>query len=880
MTTQSYGSGLPDILPYAFDRDEGDDSPAFGAPRLNPDDIVAHLNDPQKQAVEHSGSPLLVMAGAGSGKTRVLTRRIAYKLATGQATPGQILAITFTNKAAAEMRERVEQLVGPQAHRMLVSTFHSACVRILRDQYRAAGLKSTFTIYDQNDSRTLIKNLCNDLNIDTKHVDPKIIAARISDLKNELIDVDDLESKPLVEPIWKAVGKVYPLYQKRLAQANALDFDDLIMRTVTLLRDNKEVANHYHRRFRHILIDEYQDTNHAQYVLVKLLVGDGSDGIEPAELTVVGDSDQSIYAFRGATIRNIEEFEKDFPGARTVVLDQNYRSTQNILTAANAMIDANPNRTPKNLWSDLGDGAPVVIYGAMTDEDEALYIIDTIDKLTAGGGVGSPTIDPNSTTARLLAKYVPDDEKLHTYSYGDIAIFYRTNAQSRAIETALVNSGIAYRIVGGTKFYDRKEVKDALAYMRLVDNPDDTVSFQRVINVPRRGLGGKALGTLLAWADMHGVSPGQVAASVWFHDHEGAASVDEQAIGYSHDEISDDIEGLAPRARAGITGFWNVIVNARQLVNEGGKPDAVLDRLLSDSQYLEPLRASDDPQDATRLENLGELMNAASDFAKQVPEGSLSDYLERVSLVADSDQLPGVGDTSEVTLMTVHTAKGLEFPVVFVTGFEDGLFPHSRSLESMSELAEERRLAYVAVTRAKERLYLTRAAMRTQWGQPTDNPPSRFLDDIPDEVADKSHAEPFGSQTFGGSGRTGSSSLYSGYNWGEDSSQSTTWARRKAAKRHSGDSDFGTYSYGSGSGGSRPRTSTKVTRRMGAPVKKKESKPIETYGVGDRVNHQKFGLGTVVDVVGSGKQTTVRVDFGDGVTKRLLVRVAPMEKLD
>ncbi len=462
---------------------------AWGEPRrpgVDPESLTRGLNDRQREAVTHAGSPLLILAGAGSGKTRVLTHRIAYLLATGRARAGEILAITFTNKAAAEMRERAGTLVGDDARRMWVSTFHSACVRLLRYEHEAAGLSSSFTIYDAQDSQRLIQMVLKAQDVDIKRFTPKMVAARISDAKNELIGPVRYAQTAGKDPVSRIVADAYVEYDKRMRASNALDFDDLIMRTVELLRDNPLIAEHYHRRFRHILVDEYQDTNHAQYVLVRALVGDGSDGVTPAELTVVGDSDQSIYAFRGATIRNIEEFERDFTGARTILLEQNYRSTQNILSAANAVIARNTGRRAKNLWTASGDGALITLDAADSEHDEARFVVGEIDRLADSG-----------------------------VEWGDIAVFYRTNAQSRALEELLVRQGIPYRVVGGTRFYERREIKDALAYLQVISNPDDTVAARRVLNVPKRGIGAKAEEAIAAHAAHYGISFGAALRHLW-----------------------------------------------------------------------------------------------------------------------------------------------------------------------------------------------------------------------------------------------------------------------------------------------------------------------------------------------------------------------------
>ncbi len=792
---------------------------------LDAEEIVAGLNANQRDAVEHRGAPLLVTAGAGSGKTRVLTRRIAYLLATHQARASEILAITFTNKAAAEMQERVRALVGDEARFMQVSTFHSLCVRILRRHHEAAGLRSTFSIYDAADSQRLMTMVAEELNIDVKRTNVRTLTNRVSDLKNELVGPEEYAQRPHKDPVSKAVAQIYPVYQRRLAEANALDFDDLIMSSVLLLRNNPAVAEHYHRRFRHILVDEYQDTNHAQYVLVTLLVGDGSDGVDPAQLTVVGDSDQSIYAFRGATIRNINQFVDDFPGAREVILDQNYRSTQNILSAANAVISAAPGRGTKNLWTESGDGHKVVINASPSDRGEATFVVTEIDRLH-------------------------DDGR----AFGDIAVFYRTNAQSRVLEEMLMRAGVPYRVIGGTKFYERKEIKDAIAYLRSVSNPDDTVNMRRIVNEPRRGIGKKALGALLAHADIYGVSFGQAIAHVWWAEAhrtgEDVSGVDPQTAGIDPKGEYPQVVGLGAAARTNLATFWKLLMDARE-ADAAGRPAAeILDTILDRSGYLGFLQASDDPQDGVRAENLAELHAVAEEFSVGNPEGRLADFLERVSLVADADQLPGADEDGQVTLMTIHTAKGLEFPVVFVTGMEDGTFPHSRSLGSGTELDEERRLAYVAITRAREQLYLTRAGTRTQWGTPMELPASRFLDNLPPDVVE--YREKI----------------------------TPTEAIRRQSPSHA---------FGSGSwGGGRVRSSSerRIDRtgvgsrfRPGPGGEKTRPKAMVQVAVGDRVNHDSYGLGRVVEVGGQGASTWARVDFGDGSVKRLLLRYAPMEKL-
>ena len=860
-------------------------------PGVDPESLTRGLNDRQREAVTHAGSPLLILAGAGSGKTRVLTHRIAYLLATGRARAGEILAITFTNKAAAEMRERAGALVGDDARRMWVSTFHSACVRLLRYEHEAAGLSSSFTIYDAQDSQRLIQMVLKAMDVDIKRFTPKMVAARISDAKNELIGPARYAETAGKDPVSRIVADAYVEYDKRMRASNALDFDDLIMRTVDLLRENPLIAEHYHRRFRHILVDEYQDTNHAQYVLVRALVGDGSDGVTPAELTVVGDSDQSIYAFRGATIRNIEEFERDFTGARTILLEQNYRSTQNILSAANAVIARNTGRRAKNLWTASGDGALITLDAADSEHDEARFVVGEIDRLADSG-----------------------------VEWGDIAVFYRTNAQSRALEELLVRQGIPYRVVGGTRFYERREIKDALAYLQLISNPDDTVAARRVLNVPKRGIGAKAEEAIAAHAAHHGISFGAALRHLWLRAGRPAGEgegidVDALARSTSPDEASADssvsastgdtagekpdaseaagesaaaapasspvesapetapeVLGITPRAAKSAAAFWGLIETLRAAEARGASQADILEEVLDRTGYLAELRRSEDPQDASRVENLAELHSVAGAFAADAPGGTLADFLERVALVADSDQVPAEGERGgQVTLMTVHTAKGLEFPVVFVTGMEDGTFPHQRSLGDESELEEERRLAYVAITRARERLYLTRAAVRSAWGTPQEMPPSRFLDDIPAELLDVRRAATSGERmraSYGGS-----------YGSGSYGSGSHGRSRGSDGRDPWGDTDTGAFGSGRRGAAAQPSGVRKVTRMgVASAAKPADDKPVLSLKVGDRIKHATLGVGTVTGVEGEGPRTVARIRFGMG-EKRLLVRMAPMEKI-
>ncbi|MFG2816552.1 DNA helicase PcrA [Streptomyces sp. NPDC048410] len=772
-----------------------------GAPRppIDAAALLEGLNDNQRAAVVHAGSPLLIVAGAGSGKTRVLTHRIAHLLAERHVHPGQILAITFTNKAAGEMKERVEQLVGPRAGAMWVMTFHSACVRILRRESKRLGFTSSFSIYDAADSKRLMALVCRDLDLDPKRYPPKSFSAKISNLKNELIDEEDFAAQA-TDGFEKTLAQAYALYQSRLREANALDFDDLIMTTVNLLRAFPDVAEHYRRRFRHVMVDEYQDTNHAQYALVRELVGTGAHDedvppneydVPPAELCVVGDADQSIYAFRGATIRNILQFEEDYPDATTILLEQNYRSTQTILSAANAVIERNESRRPKNLWTNAGQGAGIIGYVADNEHDEAQFVADEIDRLTDAG-----------------------DAKA-----GDVAVFYRTNAQSRVFEEIFIRVGLPYKVVGGVRFYERKEVRDVLAYLRVLANPEDSVPMRRILNVPKRGIGDRAEAMIDALAQREKISFPQALKRV------------------------DEAYGMAARSTNAVRRFNALMDDLRTVVESGAGPATVLEAVLERTGYLAELQASTDPQDETRIENLQELAAVALEFEQEREDGeqgTLADFLERVALVADSDQIPDEEDGDGViTLMTLHTAKGLEFPVVFVTGMEDGVFPHLRALNQTKELEEERRLAYVGITRARERLYLTRAALRSAWGQPSYNPPSRFLEEIP-----ATHLE---------------------------------WKRTGAASAPA--SAFGKAASSVASSLSSSRSRSSAAGASGFATRRTGDKPVVSLAIGDRVTHDQFGLGTVVAVAGDGDKAQATIDFGGGNAKRLLLRYAPVEKL-
>lgn len=808
------------------------------------DDLIADLNPQQRAAVEHSGSPLLIVAGAGSGKTAVLTRRIAYLLRMRGVAPGQILAITFTNKAAAEMRDRVIDLVGPTATRMWVATFHSACVRILREQaHLLPGLNTNFTIYDADDSKRLLGMIAKDLQINAQKFPPRLLAAAISALKTELTDPDAAsdEAAATRNPFNRTIAEVYTEYQRRLRAANALDFDDLIGETVRVFTTHPEIAAYYRKRFRHVLIDEYQDTNHAQYVLISTLVGIGSDA---SELSVVGDSDQSIYAFRGATIRNIEEFERDYPQARTILLEQNYRSTQNILSAANAVISHNHGRREKKLWTDHGAGAKITGYVADNEHDEARFIATEIDALF-DTGVG----------------------------YGDIAVMYRTNNSSRAIEEVFIRTGIPYKVVGGTRFYERKEIRDLIAYLRVLDNPTDEISLRRIINTPRRGIGDRAIATVNLYAENFGMS---------FAD----ALVDA-----AHGKVT----ALGTRAKNAIAAFLELMDGLRADAAEAtnaitGLPDigVVVSRILDATGYKAELEASTDPQDGARLDNLNELVSVAREFSSEAANlmayaamgagvegndpaepmvgepqpGSIHAFLEKVSLVADSDQLPD-DSTNVVTLMTLHTAKGLEFPVVFLIGWEDGQFPHLRALGDPQELAEERRLAYVGITRARETLYLTRAMLRASWGNAVANPASRFLEDIPEKLMYWRREEP-------GAG-----------GWDDDWGASG-WGGGSFVGGYGGYGGYGGSGGAGGSGGYSGRKSGGSYRKPKTPRSSRSSTPAANLHleVGDKVNHDKYGLGTVQSVDGSGPHTSVTIDFGSaGTVKLMLIGGVPLEKL-
>ena len=882
----------------------------MGPGLCDPQSLIKDLNPQQMEAVKYYGQALLIGAGAGSGKTRVLTRRIAWLLAHGF-WASSILAITFTNKAAAEMRERLAALVGPEAEHMWISTFHSACVRILRRDGKEIGLTSGFSIYDTADCERLVKLISGDLNIDTKRYTPRMLLGKISDCKNSLTSwQDQLKSvncdyKPgqrgyqvSAGDVDELVAVVYAEYQHRLAMANAVDFDDLIMRTVELFQRCPQVSEYYRHKFRYIFVDEYQDTNHAQYVLVRELSGidsgeqpdshmRGAGRVGPSWITVVGDSDQSIYAFRGADIRNIQDFEQDFPNAKTIMLEQNYRSTQTILDAANAVIARNENRKPKKLWTALGEGDKIVGYAADNAQQEAGWIANEIARIHEEEGI----------------------------AYRDIAIMYRANAQSRSLEEAMINANLPYQLVGGTKFYERREIKDALAYLQAIVNPADNVNVRRILNVPKRGLGVRAEGLIASYADAHDTT--------FF----GAI------------EHMEQIEGMSARTTKPLGVFRDMMHGLADFAKDHDtKPSEVVAEVLSKSGILEELQRSEDPQDASRVDNLSQLQSVAAEFEQNTPDATLAGFLETTALVADSDQLPGENeDSGKVTMMTLHTAKGLEYPYVFLTGMEQGTFPHQRAMEDTSELAEERRLAYVGITRAKRRLYVTRAAVRAQWGQANDMMPSQFLDEIPDELIDWKRREagvermraswrndddefggwdddddfgsvPFSGFSYGkssyggssyGSGTYGSRSSYGSgrAQYGGSSARGASSSYGSSSQRsYAGAGSSSSYgsSYGSYGSGKPSGKSGKVTTRRIKPKTKpvdltKSSQASQTDNrsglsiadvhVGDRLTHDHFGMGTVIEIQDKGANSVITVDFGNGEVKRLLLRMAPIEML-
>ncbi|RAZ31875.1 ATP-dependent helicase [Microbacterium sp. SMR1] len=794
-------------------------------------DLLEGLNPPQREAVTYRGPALLIVAGAGSGKTRVLTHRIASLLRGREAWPSQILAITFTNKAAGEMRERVQQLIGDSAQGMWISTFHSACVRILRREAQQFGFTKNFTIYDSGDSRALIKRLVKEHEADAFGLTPAAVQSRISKLKNELADADSYARQAnMSDPAERVFVELFGAYQSALQRANAFDFDDLIAQTVYLFRAFPHVADVYRKRFRHILVDEYQDTNHAQYALIHELTrpvqGQGGDAfstggmmifepesapeVEAASLTVVGDSDQSIYAFRGADIRNITEFERDYPGAKVVLLEQNYRSTQNILSAANAVISHNFDRKDKKLWTDVGAGDAIVGFTGYSQHDEAQFVADEIEALHRSS--------------------VP---------YSQMAVFYRTNSQSRALEEIFIRAAIPYKIMGGTKFYDRAEIKDALAYVVAVANPADELAVRRILNRPRRGIGDVTETSIARYAADHQIT---------FRDALANASA----------------LGVGPKIQAAIAQLDAVLAEASEIMlpssGEIAPPTSVtegLTVLLNKSGYMDALRASRDPQDEARLENLDELIAVTREFARNNPEGTILDFLTEVALVADADDLDDASGT--VSLMTMHTAKGLEYDAVFVTGVEEDLIPHRISANEPGGPQEERRLFYVALTRARKRLHLSLAMTRAQFGEVSAAMPSRFLQEIPHDLIDWRQS-PGDVNSRGGmqsralngrrSGGSGGGFGGSGKRYGDD-------LVPLPRKEKSGDI-------------------AKFANRI--PAKVRDNGDLE-LGPGDRIRHDDFGEGRVDAVTGEGAKRVAHVRFDSAGPKKLLIKIAPIVKL-
>ncbi|MDG1410801.1 MAG: DNA helicase PcrA [Acidimicrobiales bacterium] len=735
--------------------------------------LLDGLNPAQYDAVVHEGGPLLVVAGAGSGKTRVLTHRIAHLIEQGL-SPFEILAITFTNKAAGEMKHRVGGLIGPVAEKMWVSTFHAACVRILRRDVARLGFPGRFSIYDQADAVRLTGYVIRDLNLDPKRFPPRSIHAAISTAKNENVGAEQfaVEAEQIFQ---RKIAEVYAEYQRRLLSAGAMDFDDLLMRTSELFRLHPDVLDHWRRRFGHVLVDEYQDTNPVQNDLVLML------SEEHRQVTVVGDSDQSVYSFRGADIRNILEFEEAFPDASVIVLEQNYRSTQSILDAANAVISRNFGRKPKDLWTDEGPGEKIVRYHADDESDEAQFVANELAKLH-------------------------DHDQMR---WDEMAVFYRTNSMSRVIEEFLVRVGIPYKVVGGTRFYDRREVKDAVAYLRAVINPTDEVSVKRVLNTPKRGVGDSSVGKLDAWATRNGESF-------------------DQAL------IRFDEAGVSGRAATGIEKFLVLTTEIRKL--DAG-PATIIEEALGRSGYLEELQIERSVESEGRLENLSELVGMAREYE------TVDEFLEQISLVSDTDGLDD--EESSVTLMTLHAAKGLEFPVVFLVGMEDGVFPHIRALGEPTELEEERRLAYVGITRAMRKLHLTSAWSRMMHGTTHYNPPSRFLDEIPNELIEE----------IGGS-------------------------RMLRSRRDRSDSDTSGRTFGGGGGRASETRDSMVEQALPAANRPTQS-GAEALGlrVGDGVRHGQWGEGVIVDIEGTGDKAEASVHFPNVGEKRLLLSWAPLEKI-
>ncbi|MEN9751293.1 MAG: hypothetical protein RLZZ600_340 [Actinomycetota bacterium] len=761
------------------------------------DPLLDGLNPQQAEAVTYRGQSLLIVAGAGSGKTRVLTHRIASLIRNREAWPSQILAITFTNKAAAEMRERAEQILGGATEGMWISTFHSSCVRILRREAENFGFTSSFTIYDSHDSRTLIKRIIKDVDGESYGCTVSGVANKISRLKNELADVESYaRNVDENDPNEVKFLEIFREYTRSLLAANAFDFDDLLAQTVYLFRAFPHVADVYRKKFRHILVDEYQDTNHAQYALIHELTRECADGTPGASLTVVGDSDQSIYAFRGADIRNIAEFERDFPGAKVVLLEQNYRSTQNILSAANAVISNNFDRKAKNLWSASGDGAKLIGFTGYSAHDEAQFIVDEINALHSQG-----------------------------VDYNSIAVFYRTNAQTRALEEIFIRSALPYRLVGGTKFYERAEIKDVICYLVSVANPADGLAVRRILNTPKRGIGPATEATLQLFADQNNISVREALRHV-------------------------DSMGFGPKVTGAINGLSNLLDEATAML-DGGKVSDVLAHLLEKTGYVDALRATRDPQDEARAENVEELLAVTREFDKNNPDGTLIDFLTEVSLVAAADELDDASGT--VSLMTLHTAKGLEYDAVFLTGIEEELLPHRMSAGEPGGPAEERRLFYVGITRARKHLYLTLAMSRAMFGQTNMALPSRYLQEIPAELIDwRQSPEDMQRSSLGsgyGNRSLGSSSSSSG--WG---SSSGGWDSLPAS----------------------PKPKTEWANRVTNQIRDNGDLELNR---GDRIRHVDFGDGTVTEVTGVDTKRVAHVRFDKLGAKKLLIKIAPIEKI-
>ncbi len=793
--------------------------------------LLLDLTPPQREAVTHRGSPLLVVAGAGSGKTRVLTRRIAHLVATYDAAPWQILAITFTNKAADEMRARVAELVGPRAERMWVSTFHSACVRILRANADRLGYRGSFTIYDDLDARRLVEIICRELDLDTKRLPPRSILGLISQAK--AAQQGPLAFRESATSIFdRRSADVYDLYQRRMVEANAMDFDDLLLNAVRLFKEHPSVLEHYRARFTHVLVDEFQDTNAVQNELAILLAG------EHRNICVVGDSDQSVYRFRGADITNILEFEAAFPDARVITLDQNFRSTQTILDAANAVIANNVSRKPKTLWTDGGAGDQIVRYRADDETDEADWVVHEITRLRREDG----------------------------FRWGDVAVFYRTNAQSRALEESLVRAGVPYRVVGGTRFYDRREVRDVMAYLRVLVNPQDEVSWRRIVNVPKRGVGETSVARLAGWAGTQGISFGEAVgraeeAGVGAKAARGLADLvvllDQlrSEMARPSDDVTADGE-LGPPPVAvpgppadpsedgtlfGAAGLDGRAAASGPTVGHLG-PGEVVVAVVERTGYRNELLAGGTIEALGRVENVDELAGVAGEHR------TLAEFLEAASLVTDADQVES--DGTAVSLMTMHIAKGLEFPAVFLVGMEDGVFPHLRSLGDPVELEEERRLCYVGITRAERRLYLSHAWSRLLFGSTTSNIPSRFLNEIPDELV-------------------------------RDVGGGAYLPRRRGPGRAHADADADGESGTPGRtlfGRGRPAPDDDLPHR--ADRKPLPSTGAERLGLvpGDRVVHRTWGDGTVTETAAEGDDAEAVVDFASVGTKRLLLRMAPLER--